>query len=47
MSGMESLFKDRRRSQGHDRDKDQLIESLYKEIGKQKVENEWLIKKKD
>ncbi len=30
---------------GHDPDKEQLIESLYKQIGKLSVHNEWLKKK--
>ena len=30
---------------GHDPDKDQLIENLYKQIGKLSVHNEWLKKK--
>jgi transposase-like protein len=30
---------------GHDSDKDQLIENLYKQIGKLSVHNDWLKKK--
>lgn len=45
VSGMEDLFKDKRKSGNQDWDKDKLIENLYKEIGKQKIENEWLKKK--
>lgn len=45
MAGLEDIFKDKRKPSSQDWDKDKLIESLYKEIGKQKIENEWLKKK--
>ncbi len=44
-SGLENLFSEKHQSGNQDWDKDKLIESLYKEIGKQKIENEWLKKK--
>ncbi len=45
LSSLESIFKDKRKTSDPDWDKDRLIESLYKEVGKQKIENEWLKKK--
>lgn len=42
-SGLPDLFSDKRRK--YDKDEEELRESLYREIGKQKVEIEWLKKK--
>jgi transposase len=45
MFGLEDIFKDKRKVKDKDLDKDKLIEKLYQEIGRQKIENEWLKKK--
>lgn len=42
-AGLPDLFSDKRKK--HDKIEEELKESLYKEIGKQKVEIEWLKKK--
>lgn len=42
-TGMQDLFTDKRKK--HEVDKEQLIEQLYKQIGKKEIENEWLKKK--
>jgi transposase-like protein len=42
-TGLPDLFSDKRKK--HARQEDEFRESLYKEIGKQKVEIEWLKKK--
>lgn len=41
--GMEEIFTDKRKKR--DVDQEQLIEQLYKQIGKKQVENDWLKKK--
>ena len=43
VEGMQDIFTDKRKKQ--DADQEQLIEQLYKQIGKKEVENEWLKKK--
>lgn len=43
LSGLESLFSNR--GQAELQQKDKLIEELYKQIGQQKVELDWLKKK--
>lgn len=43
--GIPDIFRDKRRKEASD--KDQLIEELYKQIGKQKVELDWLKKKSE
>jgi transposase-like protein len=43
LKGLEEVFRDRRRQQ--DKEKDQLIEELYCQIGQLKVELDWLKKK--
>lgn len=42
-AGLPDLFSDKRKK--NDKTEEELKESLYKEIGKQKVEIEWLKKK--
>ena len=42
-AGLPDLFSDKRKK--HEQGEEELKESLYKEIGKQKVEIEWLKKK--
>lgn len=41
--GMGDLFTDKRHR--HEQDQEELIESLYQQVGKKEVENEWLKKK--
>ena len=41
--GMQEIFTDKRKKL--DVDQEQLIEQLYKQIGKKEVENDWLKKK--
>jgi len=43
--GIADIFRDKRRK--NEVDKDQLIEELYKQIGQQKVELDWLKKKSE
>lgn len=43
LDGMEGLFSDKRKE--HEKDKEELIEDLYKQIGKQKVSIDFLKKK--
>lgn len=43
--GMADIFQDKRRKD--ESDKDQLIDELYKQIGRQKVEIDWLKKKSE
>ena len=40
---MSDLFTDKRHR--HEQDKDELVENLYKQVGKKEIENEWLKKK--
>lgn len=42
-AGLPDLFTDKRRK--HEQSEEEIRENLYKEIGKQKVEIEWLKKK--
>jgi len=42
-TGLPDLFTDKRKR--HELNEEEIKESLYKEIGKQKIENEWLKKK--
>ena len=42
-SGMSDLFTDKRRK--HDQNQEELVENLYKQLGRKDVENEWLKKK--
>lgn len=42
-AGVPDLFSDKRKR--HDKTQEELQESLYQEIGKQKIEIEWLKKK--
>ncbi len=44
-SGVADIFKDRRKRD--ERDKDELIDELYKKIGQLNVELEWLKKKSE
>jgi len=41
--GMSDLFTDKRHR--HELDQQELVESLYTQVGKKEVENEWLKKK--
>ena len=41
--GMSDLFSDKRHR--HEQTQEEMIASLYQEVGKQKIENEWLKKK--
>lgn len=41
--GMQEIFIDKRKKR--DVDQEELIEQLYNQIGKQKIENEWIKKK--
>lgn len=41
--GLPDLFTDKRRK--HEQNQEELVESLYTQIGKKEVENEWLKKK--
>ncbi len=43
VAGMQDIFTDKRQRAGLDQA--QLIDQLYKQIGKKEVENEWLKKK--
>lgn len=43
VEGMQYIFTDKRKKR--DVDQEQLIEQLYKQIGKKEVENQWLKKK--
>lgn len=45
LSHVEELFVDKRRK--HDKEKEELIEELYKQIGQLKVELDWVKKKAD
>lgn len=42
-SGMSDLFTDKRKK--HEQNQEELVDSLYKQVGKKEVENEWLKKK--
>ena len=41
--GLPDLFTDKRRK--HEQSQEELVESLYKQVGKKEVENDWLKKK--
>jgi transposase-like protein len=41
--GLPGLFTDRRRK--HELSQEELVDSLYKQVGKKEVENDWLKKK--
>lgn len=43
VAGMQDIFTDKRKAK--DADQEQLIEQLYKQIGKKEVEIDWLKKK--
>jgi transposase-like protein len=42
-TGMSDLFTDKRRK--HEQSQEELVENLYKQVGKKEIENEWLKKK--
>lgn len=42
-SGMSDLFTDKRKK--HEQNQEELVDSLYKQVGKKEIENEWLKKK--
>ncbi len=42
-AGLPDLFTDKRRK--HEQNQEELVDSLYKQVGKKEVENEWLKKK--
>lgn len=42
-TGLPDLFTDKRRK--HEQNQEELVESLYRQVGKKEVENEWLKKK--
>ena len=42
-TGMSDLFTDKRRR--HEQSQEELVEQLYKQVGKKEIENEWLKKK--
>ena len=42
-SGMSELFTDKRKK--HEQSQEELLENVYKQLGKKEVENDWLKKK--
>ena len=42
-TGMSDLFTDKRRR--HEQSQEELVEQLYKQVGKKEIENEWLKKR--
>jgi transposase-like protein len=45
LDGLEELFRDRRRSEAHQKEQGELTEQLYSQIGQLQMELKWLKKK--